>query len=114
MTSRPLAVARAVYGAGLLLAPPAVLERLARAPLDRRALMVARVLGARELTQAALIDRRPTRVRRAVGVGIDCAHGASMVAVAHWARSADHATLAARNARSAAVLAGLGGVSPAA
>lgn len=117
MASRPpslalaLAVVRGAYGAGLLLAPPPVLARLARTPLDGLALVAARTLGARELAQAAAIDARPTRARLALGVAVDCAHAASMVAVARWARRADHRSLAAGNARSAAALAALGGVS---
>ncbi len=96
-----LLVARSTYGGALLLAPARWLSAVARTPVDRPAAAVARVLGARELAQAALVDRRPTRDRLLVGAGVDAAHAASMVPVARWAHRRAHRRLAARSARTA-------------
>jgi hypothetical protein len=89
MTS-PLTPVRAVYGAALVLSPSVPL-RLAtgRAP-DRRTIAVVRVLGLRQVAQAALAAvsaARPAAARRAatVGAAVDAVHAASMLALAAWA-----------------------------
>src|SRR6202044_1298581 len=103
-----LSALRAVYGTGLLLAPGRILRALARMPLDRRTVAVARVLGARQLVQAALVGRSPTSGRLLAGAAVDAVHAASMVAVARWSPCSAHRLLAVRQARSAGLLAGAG------
>lgn len=106
-TAQGLRVARAVYGGGLLLAPVQLLCALARMPLDRPTVNVARVLGARHLAQAAL-TRRGTAVELGLGAAVDAAHAGSMAAMARWSSRRAHRVLAARDARTAALLAVLG------
>jgi hypothetical protein len=64
---------------------------------------VARLLGARELAQAELTRRRPTREVLLAGAGVDLLHAASMAGLA----SADpgRRRLAVHNATSATLLA---------
>ncbi len=102
---RSLLAARMVYGAGLLLAPARVLATVARMPLDREVMVVARVLGARQLIQAAALGGSPGPRKLLAGALVDGLHSASMVAAACWSPQAAHRRLAARDARSAAVLA---------
>jgi hypothetical protein len=110
MMSRGLEAARALYGAGLLLAPSQALARGARSPLDRPAVVVARVLGARDLLQAAILWERPAPRWRLSGAAVDAAHAASMLALARWSRMPTRRRLAARNARTASLFAGIGAV----
>ncbi len=110
---RSLLAARIVYGTGLLLAPARVLATLARMPLDREVVAVARVLGARQLIQAAALGGSPGPRKLLAGALVDGLHSASMVAAAHWSRQADHRRLAARDARSAGLLAVAGTVAAA-
>jgi hypothetical protein len=95
---------RVLYGAGLLLAPKRMLESAARLPLDRRAVRVARVLGARQLVQVACL-RCGSRSSLLVGAGVDAVHAASMLALSACAPRPVDRTLARRNARTAAALA---------
>jgi hypothetical protein len=74
-------VARLAWGATLLAAPGAVLTAC-RAPGDRRARTVLRVLGARHVVQALLAGRDPGRGAAAVGAAVDGAHALSAVALA--------------------------------
>jgi hypothetical protein len=106
MVSRTLEAARALYGAGLLLAPSQALARLARSPLDRSAVIVARVLGARHLLQAAILWARPVPQWQLSGAAVDAAHAASMLAVTRLSRRPTRRRLAARDARTAALFAG--------
>jgi hypothetical protein len=101
-----LNVVRAGYGAGLLLLPRGALVRLARMPLDPLDVTVARVLGVRQLAQAAVLHRRPDLT--VPGAVVDGLHAASMVAVSRLDDDAAHRTLAARDARSAGLLTVLG------
>lgn len=78
-----LAWVRFGYGTVLLLAPEAVLGKLARCDIDRRALSFARLLGARELLQAELGRRHATRRGLLAGAGVDAIHSTSMLALAH-------------------------------
>ncbi len=102
---RSLLAARTVYGVGLLLAPTRVLAAMARMPLDHEVVVVARVLGARQLIQAAALGGSPGRGELLAGAAVDGLHAGSMVAAARWASRAAHRRLAARDARSAALLA---------
>jgi hypothetical protein len=79
-------VGRAVWGTTLLLAPRAILRRLDHAEPDRRSVVVARVLGGRQLAQAALsVDPSPEVL--AAGVWVDGAHAMSLVGLAIMDRS---------------------------
>ena len=105
MSARALELARAAYGAGMLLAPASALSRLAGTPLDRPAVRVARVLGARHLLQATVLATHPGPGWRLSGAAVDASHAVSMLALARWSRRPLHRRLAARNARSAGMLA---------
>jgi hypothetical protein len=94
---------RCLYGAVLLLAPTRALAGLTRAPVDRRATTVARVLGARELVQAELVRRHPGRAAQLASAGVDGLHAATMFALA--AADRDRRRLALHNGATAAVLA---------
>jgi len=99
-----LTAGRAAYGAVLLLAPQGVLSSLAGQPCDRPTMVVARVLGLRELAQAAVLRSHPGRDWQLAGAGVDALHGASMVALA--AKGARrYRRLALANARTAGLLA---------
>ena len=86
--NRGVVVARAAWGAGCLLAPAAVGRVLGLAPGDRRALLLLRTLGARDLGQAVLAATAPPPALRRLGVAVDALHASSMVALA--AVSRDH------------------------
>lgn len=85
-------VARAAWGAGCLAAPAAVGRVLGLAPGDRRARLLLRLLGARDLGQAALAATAPPPALLRFGAGVDVLHAASMVALAavspHYRRPA--------------------------
>ncbi|MGH3196250.1 MAG: hypothetical protein ACRDOH_03430 [Streptosporangiaceae bacterium] len=76
-----LPVIRGVYGLALL-SGPGPLIRLADGPGDGRARGAARVLGARQLTQAALTAPEPSATTLALGVEADLAHAVSMLGLA--------------------------------
>lgn len=76
-----LQLLRATYG-GVQLARPALLaDRLLGVPPDRRTRWVARLLGARQLGQAALSGLRPSPRALAIGAAVDLAHAVSMLAL---------------------------------
>lgn len=77
-----LTLVRAAWGAALLLAPGRVLSALPHQQIDRSACAFARVLGARNLAQAAVIARRPTRGWILAGAAVDATHATTMVALA--------------------------------
>jgi len=58
----------------LLLAPQVVLNRVHHVEVDTQSVLVARVLGARHLTQAALSDVNPSPEVLARGVWVDIAY----------------------------------------
>ncbi|MGI8714558.1 MAG: hypothetical protein ACR2NR_15555 [Solirubrobacteraceae bacterium] len=80
-TTEAMLVARVLYGLGLLLKPGRILSVVGGSP-DATVCRLARVLGARELTQAMLLARRPTRTRLAIGAAVDLTHSCTMLAVA--------------------------------
>jgi hypothetical protein len=85
----------ALVGGALLLAPGRLLRGIGD-PAGPRARLVARVLGARHLGQAALLATVGGRVVARLGAAVDALHGASMIALA----------LAARRHRGAAMSSG--------
>jgi hypothetical protein len=98
-----LFVLRSLYGVILLLAPPRALAKLTRAPVDRRAAVVAKVLGVRELLQAELSRRHPDRPSQLTSAGVDGLHAATMFALAGADR--DRRRLALHNGATATALA---------
>lgn len=76
------AVLRGVYGAILLLAPRRVAGLYTGAAPDPATVVVARVLGARQLAQAVLTAGAPGALVLGLGVEVDLAHSASMLALA--------------------------------
>ncbi|MFB9237794.1 hypothetical protein ACFFWC_19905 [Plantactinospora siamensis] len=72
------AVARMIWGAGMLAAPTTVLGALGGRRSDL-AVAVLRVLGARHLAQGAVTAWRPTGPVLAAGAAADALHGASTV-----------------------------------
>jgi hypothetical protein len=86
-TAHGLQIARATYGAALVLVPgPAIHLATGRLP-SRRACRVARVLGARHLIQAALTAAAPGREGLALGGQVDAVHSASMLLLAVVSRT---------------------------
>jgi hypothetical protein len=92
-----LAGARAGYGAVQLLSPAYSAEQLLGGPLDPGAVTAVRVLGARQLVQAAVGVAAPSARVLALGAGADGAHALSMAVLA----------LADRRWRHPAVVSGL-------
>lgn len=82
---RWFAAGRAAYGLALLSAP-GLLAGLAGVPADHRARAVARVLGARQVAQAAATAAQPSTPVLRLGAGVDLAHALSMLVLA----AADH------------------------
>lgn len=73
---------RGAWGAALLLAPRFVLERVTHVRVDTKSLVIARILGARQLTQALLSGVSPSPEVLAMGVWVDAVHSATAVALA--------------------------------
>jgi len=84
---------RAGYGVLLVCAPEPVVRRYAGRRADRRARVVARILGARHLTQAVLTLGSPGPTVLALGVEADLAHAASMLGLASVDRARRRAAL---------------------
>jgi hypothetical protein len=107
---RGVVVVRALWGAGCLVAPAVVGRAMGLDSGDRRARLLLRVLGARDLGQAALAATAPPPALLRLGAGVDALHAASMVALAAVApdyrrpalTSATLATVWATAARSSA------------
>ena len=79
---RAAALVRAAYGASLLAAPGAVVRTVSGKPADGPSAIVARVLGARHIAQAATVGRSERRLLLAAGAATDGLHALSMVALA--------------------------------
>ncbi len=69
---------RGAWGA-LELAWPRILTRLSARPLEAHEVPIARVLGARQLTQALVSARFPTLTVVGLGIGVDALHSLSML-----------------------------------
>lgn len=93
MQFRTIEAARALWGGALLFAPRVVLERVHHVQVDATTVAVARILGARHLTQAALSGINPSPEVLAMGVWVDAAHAASAVGLAVADRSRARAGL---------------------
>lgn len=93
MQLRLIELARAGWGGVLLLAPRMVLETIQHGNVDRKSVLVARILGLRHLTQAALSGVGPSPQVLAMGVWVDTAHSAIAVALAAVKRTRARAAL---------------------
>jgi hypothetical protein len=86
-----VSVARALYGGVLVLAPHRALG-VGGGALDGRLRMFAALLGARNLAEAAILSRHPTRRWTLAGATVDAAHTATMMVLAaldrRWRRVA--------------------------
>ncbi len=87
MVWRSIEVTRGLFGAALLLAPRPMLRHVHRIEVDTPSVVVARVLGARQLTQAVLSGRDPSPEVLAMGVYVDLAHAATALGLAAVDRS---------------------------
>ena len=87
-----LAGVRAGYGTVQLMRPAYSAEQLLGGPLDPGAVAAVRVLGARQLAQAAVSAAAPSARLLALGAGADGAHALSMAVLAladpRWRRPA--------------------------
>lgn len=79
---RAIEVVRATWGVGLLAVPDRVLYATDSGPVDTPSRVVTRVLGARQLTQAALSGLRPSPDVLAMGVWVDAVHALTATALA--------------------------------
>ena len=105
-SAEALCAVRAAYGLALLGAPRRALGGALLGAQEPGAVAFARVLGARQLAEAALLARRPGQRLLLAGAAVDAAHGASMLALC--ALSPRRRRLAAASAVSAALLAAWG------
>jgi hypothetical protein len=80
--TRWMSVVRASYGGTLLFAPGPMITAVTAAPVSGRVRAVARVLGARQLVQAAVCGLAPARGLIQAGAAADGLHAASMLALA--------------------------------
>ncbi len=94
MPSRNIELARAAWGATLLFAPRQVMKHAHPVQIDRKSVVVARILGARQLTQATLSGVRPSPEVLAMGVWVDAVHAMTALALAAIDRSRTRAGLA--------------------
>ncbi len=87
MQTRNIEAVRGLYGVSLLLAPRWTMSRLHLVTVDRSSVVVGRVLGARQLSQAILSGASPSPEVLAAGVWVDLAHAATAVGLATVDRS---------------------------
>ncbi len=82
MRWRTIELTRGVAGAALVVAPGAMLRNVLRTGDDTTSVFVARVLGARQVAQAALSGMEPSPEVLAMGVWVDLAHAATATGLA--------------------------------
>ncbi len=87
MQYRAIEVGRAIWGGALLAAPSATLGTIHGLQVDTKSTVIARVLGARQLTQAGLSGIAPSPEVLAMGVWVDMAHAATAFGLALADRS---------------------------
>ena len=100
MPPRALTAVRAGWGAVLVLCPAAVAGAAAGGPVDGRAVTATRILGARQLLEAAIVAHRPMPAVTAAGASVDVVHALTMCALA--VADQDRRRLAATSAVTAA------------
>jgi hypothetical protein len=79
---RGIEILRAAWGAALLIEPDRVLRSTHSGPVDPPSRTVTRILGARQLGQAALSGLRPSPEVLAMGVWVDSVHALTASALA--------------------------------
>ena len=79
--SRRIELARGGWGLAMLLAPRQVMHRMG-VGVDARSVVIGRILGARQLTQAVLSGIRPSPEVLAMGVWVDAVHAVTAVGLA--------------------------------
>lgn len=82
MKIRAIELVRAGWGGVLLAAPAGVLNRIQVVRVDRKAIVVTRILGARHLVQALLSGVNPGPEVLAGGVWVDSVHAATAFGLA--------------------------------
>ena len=82
MNLRYIELARGGWGAGLLAAPHSVLTRIHGVRVDRKAVVISRILGARHLAQASLSGLDPSPEILAGGVWVDSVHALTALGLA--------------------------------
>lgn len=82
MTWRKIELTRGLFGMALLVAPRPVLRHVHRVKVDPTSVAVARILGVRQVTQAALSGLEPSPEVLAIGVWVDLAHATSALGLA--------------------------------
>lgn len=82
MSFRWIEIVRSLWGTLLLAAPREVLSRLHGVDVDRKAVVVTRILGARHLAQAMFSGIRPGPEVIAAGVWVDAVHSITAVGLA--------------------------------
>lgn len=87
MTVRVIEIGRAAWGAALLLAPRSTLKHVHHLKVDTKTVVIARVLGARQLSQAGLSGLEPSPEILAMGVWVDLAHASTAFGLAAADRS---------------------------
>ncbi len=90
---RPIELVRVGWGASLLLWPRPVLDHLYDVKVDAKSVAVTRVLGARQLAQAALSGVQPSPDVLAMGIWVDAVHAMSALGLAAVDRSRARAGL---------------------
>ena len=108
-----LQVARAAYGAALLLVPGPAIRLSTGRPAGQRAQNVARVLGVRHLLQAAVTaGAGPSAELLGLGAAVDITHAASMASLALADRGVRRVTLTDALIETAFAAAGLSSAAP--
>ncbi|CAM3068005.1 hypothetical protein BST27_22585 [Mycobacterium intermedium] len=79
---RYLEIFRFAWGAALLVRTRFVLSSIHRIEIDRKALVITRILGARHLVQAGLSGIRPSPEVIAMGTWVDTVHSLTAVGLA--------------------------------
>jgi hypothetical protein len=82
MRYRYIEIVRSLWGAALLATPRVILSRVHGVEVDRKAVVVARILGARHLVQAALSGVNPSPEVIAGGVWVDAVHSVTAFGLA--------------------------------
>ncbi|AKK30406.1 hypothetical protein AB431_10035 [Mycobacterium sp. EPa45] len=88
---RGIEIVRAAWGAALLASPHRMLRVTHTRRVDTTSLVVARILGARQLLQAVLSGVRPSPEVLAMGVWVDLVHAITASALALSDRHRAHA-----------------------
>jgi hypothetical protein len=85
--SRRIEILRGAWGIALLIGPDQVLARVHGLRIDTKSRVVARILGARHLTQALLSGLRPSPEVLAMGVWVDAVHALTALGLVATDRS---------------------------